>query len=291
LQAIFARGNIKLNNVAYQLADEQQFEIDNDDSQFWLMDVLLSDTCKQFFGCTDTECIPAAPVCNGNYTSAILTGGGTGFQLFGGYLTTGESITWDLLLDGTVVDSGLINTASPFPNADNFHDVFDFDTQCYTLRWIKNCVCSDSAPATADLGNCEPCCTPDIVSASAETVTPTATLTIFSGTGAFTSIGGGLDVPIDADIHLNNIIAQGSANACPSYAAIASNQISGADALVIPAGSTGNSTSGHTTGTWNTTVTYRITTCTLQAPIGGVTNGQVVTIGSYSVTIVFQGCN
>jgi hypothetical protein len=61
LLAVFNRGNILIDGVAYTLTESQDIGITDNDSKLWKMDIQLTEICKQYYSCTPTEC--AIPEC------------------------------------------------------------------------------------------------------------------------------------------------------------------------------------------------------------------------------------
>gem|GEM_PF-5869914 len=143
LVAIFNRGNIGINSIEYTLSDSQDFTITNDSLKWWKMDIKLSSLCRQWFSCTPTTCIPASPVCINDFDTAVYVPvvgeSAAHMHLSGGILSTGETITWQLFENNTLVDSGVSDTPDIF-----FNVTLDTEANCYTFNWDKDCVCSGS---------------------------------------------------------------------------------------------------------------------------------------------------
>jgi hypothetical protein len=168
IMAILQRGMIDIQGNEYLLSDSQDFNVIDTDSELWDMPVLLSKTCKQYFGCRESSCTPAPPPCTGNYSSIAIVG--NGFSLSGGYLSFGETIDWELYVDEELVDAG--NTIT---NTGVFEYELSPETECYNFYWRKVCNCSIdpyySTTNSYQFGLCG-CCTPIIIDASAEPVPP-----------------------------------------------------------------------------------------------------------------------
>lgn len=168
---ILSRGNIEIDGKEYVLDEEQEFSVSTNEEQMWAMDPVLTDICKQYFGCNESNCVPAPPPCTGNYTNAEIIS--NGFILSNGFLAGGESIDWELYIGEFLVDSG--NTST---NTGIFTYTLDEETECYDFIWRKRCNCSIepyfSNQYTLRFGACG-CCTPTLVTADAETIPPQQT--------------------------------------------------------------------------------------------------------------------
>lgn len=98
-----------------------------------------------------------------------------------------------------------------------------------------------------------------------------------------------LSQQIDANIHLSEIFADGFSVAGCGGTAVASAQTSIADSWDIPPGGTANSINpDSTTGTWASATHYKI----YNVFVNGVvrSNGDILDIGSYHVTLVIPSC-
>lgn len=120
------------------------------------------------------------------------------------------------------------------------------------------------------------------------TGTAILTLSFTNAGGSFLSFQANLSRPVDANTNINQIFSDGFNNGSCAGAPAASAQIT-ATPLVINAGSTSTGRSPESTsGSWASANHYKM----YNLIINGVShvNGDVVTIGSYSVTIVLPSC-
>jgi hypothetical protein len=74
ISGVIGIGNIKVDGVGWKLADEQEFQIADLDSQFWNMDILLDEQCDMAFGCGPRDCeLPDISCCTPEVTLATAT--------------------------------------------------------------------------------------------------------------------------------------------------------------------------------------------------------------------------
>lgn len=119
--------------------------------------------------------------------------------------------------------------------------------------------------------------------------TATLTLSFANAGGSFLSFSGALSNPVDANVSINQIFADGFNNGTCSGGAVASAQIT-ATPIVITAGFTANSRAPESTsGSWVSATHNRITSANVNG--SPVVNGTVITVGSYSVTLIIVACN
>jgi hypothetical protein len=168
---IFMRGNILVEGVEYPLAPSQEISANKED-KMWEVDILLEEICKQYFGCSDETCEISPAVCD-NFPDVNITD--AGFVFSGSTLAEGETITWTLYDSaGDVIETREVSNA-----AGNWTDIIDLEANCYTLKWIKNCLCDlngfPSLQNTKTAGNCGTCGSVTIISA-ALTVDPDNTV-------------------------------------------------------------------------------------------------------------------
>lgn len=118
------------------------------------------------------------------------------------------------------------------------------------------------------------------------------TLTFFAALShsTFSQVGATLNAAIDVPIGLVHVFAEGYNGADCDTSAIAGAQVHD---LTIGAGSTTNSGSVFPTGDWTTANSFSMYNCEMSINgiyYGFVNPGDVITMGSYTVTIIFDGC-
>lgn len=160
---VLNRGNIKIDGVAYKLADEQTFEIIDTNSKLWGMDVLLDELCKQYFDCGEDNCT-VQEICSGSPTDVTYERTDVPSHKFifsGQVMNMGEVIEWEVYnnADNSLIDSGTL-TGLPFEfellDAD-FPD-FDPENNCYKARWRKQCLTEEFTDYSQKLiGDCLDC--------------------------------------------------------------------------------------------------------------------------------------
>lgn len=65
LFAIYERGDIRVDGVQYRLKEQQDFNTIDTDSNWWVVDCLLTEFCKQTFGCEQSDCtLPEEECCD-----------------------------------------------------------------------------------------------------------------------------------------------------------------------------------------------------------------------------------
>lgn len=187
LIGVVARGLILINGAdQYTLEAAQQISPIDKGSQLWAPDILLGKIYRGYYGCDDTICAPALPVCEGNYNTVVITD--TGYTFSDGSLGDGETITWTLRdTSGAVIQTKTVSAA-----IGNFDAPIDLDANCYSFSWFKNCNCSlntfPSPTKTVSIGNCSACCDPVVTSASATVLQSNAVVSLTYERGAETRL-------------------------------------------------------------------------------------------------------
>lgn len=145
--AIYQRGNIFANGVAYTLTEENDFAREKD-SGLWALDAKVATLCRQYFGCFSEQCaaVPAMPCPNFTDVEIVKDGVDLTFT-FTPY--DNELITWQLYSeDGlTLIHSGTVSGSNilflSLPN----------DVDCFLFKYKKNCICNDEISGESDFAS------------------------------------------------------------------------------------------------------------------------------------------
>lgn len=116
----------------------------------------------------------------------------------------------------------------------------------------------------------------------------TATLT-FAYVKAINSFTVQLSRPINADLHITKVFADGFDNIACSIPAVASAQFNGLSSFDILSGGTGNAKVAESqSGDWSTAIRFDIYNVVING--SSFVNGDVLSIGSYLITMVIPSC-
>lgn len=137
LLGIFARGNIRIEETEYLLAEEQSWTTLDIDSKLWRLDILLTEDCNSMFGCKPADCALPIPVCENNIVRDEYNQEDDNFtQIFTGVINTGDVIEWEVYdKNESLLHSGTI-TQPPY----QFTILGGLDlSECFKMRWRVLC--------------------------------------------------------------------------------------------------------------------------------------------------------
>lgn len=132
-----ARGHVDFGGTKYKLADEQDVQVIDRDSQLWKVDLLLDENTDQTFGCAEDSCVLPCVLPALSLAFEEVEGIQVG-TFTGGTVTADQPLKWEIRDFDTnaLVDSG---TISGPPLTFNTVPAFDPATGCYLIQWRLDC--------------------------------------------------------------------------------------------------------------------------------------------------------